>query len=124
MDKEMEESLERLYHRIYQHMIEKDVHSLGEMLDDRFVLTHMTGLRQSKNDFLRSIKEGTLNYYSESASKISFDDEGSLVYLTGCSHVEAAVFGGGRYKWPLCLKLRLHHNDGKWKISEIIASMF
>ena len=45
-------NLEKLYEEMYSYMISKDTESLGKLLDDDFVLVHMTGMRQPKKDYL------------------------------------------------------------------------
>ena len=45
-------------------MIAKDIPALSAVLDDSFVLVHMTGMRQSKTAFLKAVENGTLNYAS------------------------------------------------------------
>ena len=44
-----------LYREMYQAMVEKDVMTLEQIHVDDFVLTHMTGMRQSKQDYIQSI---------------------------------------------------------------------
>ena len=60
-----QEQIVALYREMYRHMIAKDTASLGRILADDFVLVHMTGMRQSKQEYLRAIANGTLNYYNE-----------------------------------------------------------
>lgn len=50
-----EKILRRMYSDMYAYMITKDTTSLGRMLDDGIILVHMTGMRQSKRDYLRAI---------------------------------------------------------------------
>ena len=57
------EKLESCYRQMYDGMVRKDGRLLSEVLDDSFVLIHMTGMRQSKEVFIRSVEDGTLNYY-------------------------------------------------------------
>ena len=33
---------------MYKYMIDKDINSLSSMLDENFVLVHMTGMKQNK----------------------------------------------------------------------------
>lgn len=39
-------------------MNEKDRNVLGEVLDNSFVLIHMTGMHQSKTAFIRAVEDG------------------------------------------------------------------
>ena len=89
---------------MYQAMIDKDAVGLGNMLDESFVLVHMTGMRQSKQEYLRAIENGTLNYYSCEDSILEMNiesDSEDKMHFIGKSRVNAAVFGGGRRTWPL-----------------------
>ena len=53
-----------LYHQMYKAMVEKDTATLDRIHAPQFVLIHMTGMRQSKQAYIRAIADGTLNYYS------------------------------------------------------------
>ena len=53
-----------LYHQMYKAMVEKDTATLERIHAPQFVLIHMTGMRQSKQAYIRAIADGTLNYYS------------------------------------------------------------
>lgn len=50
-----QELLTQCYHRMYQGMIQKDSSLLAETLDDSFVLLHMTGMRQTKRQYIEAI---------------------------------------------------------------------
>lgn len=53
------EIIENRYRQMYLGMIEKDRAVLSEVLDDSFVLVHMTGMRQSKAEYIRAIEDDT-----------------------------------------------------------------
>ncbi len=59
------EQIIKLYHDMYAAMVAKDEAELKRLHDDSFVLIHMTGMHQSKQEYIRAIMDGTLNYYSE-----------------------------------------------------------
>ena len=104
----------KLYNTMYEFMINKDVSSLGKMLDENFVLVHMTGLKQNKKEYLASIKNGTLNYFSNQTENIIIETDSKFV---GQSKVSAAVFGGGKHTWNLELTIELSENNLIKKIS-------
>ena len=64
------DAITNLYHEMYTAMIRKDSAQLAEILDDSFVLVHMTGMKQAKNDYITAITDGTLNYYTEDTESI------------------------------------------------------
>lgn len=113
-----------LYRRMYSAMVEKDTAVLDEVHDDSFVLVHMTGMRQSKQQYINAIADGTLNYYDAVHEEIDVTISGSTAVLTGKSRVTAAVFGGGRHTWRLLLNFRLAKKNGQWKFTESKASTY
>lgn len=118
------EKLEACYRQMYRSMIDKDGALLSEVLDDSFVLAHMTGMRQSKAAFIRAVEDGTLNYFNANHEHIATEIHGDEADLIGQSVVLAAVFGGGKHLWRLQLKLKLLRYDNEWKIAEATASTY
>ena len=109
---------------MYKHMINKDISGLEKLLDDSFVLVHMTGMRQNKQEYLRAIADGTLNYFSEKTENISVRIDGNKAALIGQSRVSATVFGSGRHTWRLELDIDLINQDGQWLMIEARASTY
>jgi len=88
------------------------------------VLTHMTGMHQSKQEYIQSIANGTLNYYSAEHEQMDIKVSGDRATLRGRSRVNAAVFGGGRHTWRLQLHFDLVKEDGKWRFAEARATTY
>ena len=143
------QQIEALYKQMYQAMIAKDIETLGSLLDENAVLIHMTGTRQPKCEYLRAIKDGTLNYYSVEDDEIIIEVNGDKAAIereqsqaglnsaerkqarlegkatmTGRSRVNAAVYGGGRHTWRLQIKSTLVKKDGHWLFVEQLASTY
>ena len=120
-----QDEIKKCYAIMYQAMIQKNGHILEDILDDTFELVHMTGMSQSKNDFIQAVLNGTLNYYSAKHQsvdiKIETDD---TARLDGKSIVDAAVFGGGKHTWKLRQKMSLIKRNGKWHIKKSVALTF
>lgn len=116
--------IEQLYREMYQAMVEKDTATLNRVHADEFVLVHMTGMRQSKQQYISTIADSTLNYYSVTHEQMDITIEGNTATLTGRSRVTAAVFGGGRHTWPLQLRFKLVKRDGHWQFTESRASTY
>lgn len=119
-----EQIIRDAYIRMYEGMIKKDESILREVLDDSFVLVHMTGMRQPKQAFIKAVLNGTLNYYSAEHENMPVEISGNTAVLTGQSYVAAAVFGGGRSNWHLQQKCSLKKTDGVWKITRSVASTY
>ena len=61
---------------MYKAMVEKDLATLNRVHADEFVLVHMTGMRQSKEEYINAILDGTLNYYSASHEQMDIAIDG------------------------------------------------
>ncbi|MBD5499837.1 MAG: nuclear transport factor 2 family protein [Lachnospiraceae bacterium] len=120
-DKEL---LTQCYHTMYRGMIEKDMELLEESLDESFVLVHMTGMRQTKRQYMDYIANGMLNYYSEKTEHMEIAVDGEHAKLIGQSRVNAAVFGGGKHVWNLQLSMKAIKRNGKWYMTEAKASTY
>ena len=121
---EDKERIQESYKAMYTAMIEKDRAGLEEVLDDSFVLVHMTGMRQDKEEFINAVLDGTLNYYSVVHENMPVTINGDTAVITGQSYVQAAVFGGGKNYWHLQQKCSLRKNGNQWKITRSVASTY
>ena len=109
---------------MYDGMIAKDAAILRDVLDDSFVLIHMTGMRQPKEAFIQSVLNGTLNYFSARHEYMPVEVNGNSAVIIGQSYVAAAVFGGGRYNWRLQQRCSLKKINDEWKITLSIVSTY
>ena len=116
------EQIEELYRTYWQYMINKDIAGMDRIMTDDYELWHMTGLRQPKEDFFRSVTSGELNYYSAKHDEIIVKVSGETATMIGRSKVVAAVYGGGRNTWRLQGDFTLRKEDGVWKLSSSRAS--
>lgn len=112
------------YLEFYRAKIAKDLPSLDALLDDSFVLVHMTGMRQNKREFMQAVGDGTLNYYTAQHDNIQVNEDAGNVSLTGQTLVLAAVFGGGKHTWRLQLRMRLIQKDDCWTVGVTTASTY
>ena len=113
-----------VYKRMYDGMIVKDETILRDVLDDSFVLVHMTGMRQPREEFIKAVLNGTLNYFSAEHEHMPVEINGDTAVLTGQSYVAAAVFGGGRSNWHLQQKCSMKKFGDEWKITRSVASTY
>ena len=118
------EQIQEQYKKMYDAMIRKDETALAAVMDDSFVLVHMTGMRQPKAAFLRAVMDGTLNYFSARHENMLVNVNGDTATITGQSCVAAAVFGGGRHNWRLQQAITLKKKDGAWLMTEAVASTY
>ncbi len=118
------QQIESLYNKMYEAMVNKNAEAIARCLADDFTLTHMTGLRQSKRDYINAILDGTLNYYSARHEMIDVSVNGDQALLTGRSRVMAAVYGGAKREWTLQLAFTLRREHGRWLFTSASASTY
>ena len=118
------EKIRQCYRLMYQGMIEKDGRLLDEVLHDSFTLIHMSGMRQPKQEFIRAVQDGTLNYYSAGHQRIDVRMHKETAELKGQSIVSAAVFDGGRRSWRLQLICSLARENDRWLLTGAKASVY
>ncbi len=119
-----EQELKDLYREMWQALLSKDIATLNKIHSEDFVLVHMTDLNQSKAEYLRCVRDGELNYFSEETENIFIKFNGDTAKLIGQSKVNAAVFGGGRHTWRLQLAFDVEKIAGKWILTYAKASTY
>ena len=119
-----EDKIVKLYKDMYSAMIRKDKAELERVHDDSFILYHMTGMRQNKDEYISAILNGTLNYYSAVHENMQVTVSGSTAILKGKSRVTAAVFGGGKHTWRLELDFDLIRKKDEWYFTSASASAY
>lgn len=121
----MGDRITSLYLIFEEGLVEKNREKLNEVLSEDFVLVHMSGMRQTKKEYIDSVMDGTMNYYSAIHDSISVHkiDETSA-RLRGRSRTNAAVFGGSRHTWRLQLDFLVKMIKGEWKLTQAVASVY
>ena len=116
--------IKELYRKYWDGMIRKDADALREMMSEDYYLMHMTGVKQSRETFLRGLLGGTFKYYSAEHDSIEVRVKGDAAEMTGKSKVLAAVYGGGKHSWRLAGDFTLRKENGSWKLTSSMASTY
>ena len=119
-----EEQIKELYIRYWQYMIDKDADGLNSLQTDDYYLMHMTGVKQSREVFIKGLLDGTFNYYSAEHDSIDVNITGDTAVMVGKSRVVAAVYGGGKGSWRLQGDVTLRKENGAWKLTSSRASTY
>ena len=118
------EKIKELYKEYWGCMIEKDDAGLRNIMSDDYYLLHMTGVRQSVDEFLTGLKNGTFNYYLADHDDIIVSVDGDTAKMIGKSRVVAAVYGSGKNSWRLRGDFTLRKENGNWKLTSSRASTY
>ena len=113
-----------LYHGMWRASIKRDAGELAVLLDDSFVLVHMTGRHQPRSEFLESVVTGELAYFDEVEESCDVHVDGDAATLVARSRVFASPFGMGRSWWRLRQTIDLVRRDGRWLMVRSIVSAY
>lgn len=118
------QAIRKFYDETWEAMVAKDMPKLDEQHADKFVLVHMTGMRQPKQEFLKSIRNGDLNYFKSVPENVMITISGNKAKIIGQNRVTASVFGGSTNVWRLQLAFDAEKDNGKWRMTYCKASTY
>ena len=119
-----EAKISELYKDYWDYMIEKNIEGLRSLMSSDYCLYHMTGVKQTADEFLNGLKSGTFNYFSAEHDDIIVKIQGDEAVMTGKSRVVAAVYGGGKRSWRLQGDFTLKKENENWKFTSSRASTY
>ena len=118
------ETIKEIYRQYWKCMIDKNEEELRKLMSDDYYLMHMTGMRQSADEFIEGLMKGTFNYYSAVHDDVQVTLNGDTATILGKSRVVAAVYGGGKNSWRLQGDFTLRKENGSWKLTSSKASTY
>jgi len=119
-----EEIIKDLYIALSTASIEKDLKKLDDILADDYALIHMTGLNQTKQDYINSVKNSELEYYDAIHEDIKISINGDEAHVIGKTKTLASPFGMTKSWWKLKQDIVMKKVDGKWLIKSSKASTY
>jgi hypothetical protein len=111
------------YRAMYRGLLERDTGLLDGLLDSEYTLTHMTGYRQSRQEWLQQVDSGEMRYHSARPVSTSVEITGDTAVLVGNDVVDATIWGG-QGTWNLQLTTTYQHRDGAWLALRTVATTF
>lgn len=118
------ETIKEIYRRYWKCMIDKEESELRSLMSDDYYLMHITGTRQSIDEFISGLLDGTFNYYSAEHDDIQISVNGNTATMVGKSKVLAAVYGGSKSRWRLRGDFTLRKENENWKLTSSKASTY
>ena len=120
----MDPELESVVVRMCDAMADGDAKGLEQILADDMRLIHMTGMVQSRGEFISAVTDGTLRYHKISIVSIEGTSDGTMADIILRSKTDATVFGGSRHVWKLESHLKVMQDGVQWKICESRVTTF
>ena len=116
MNSAEKEKLLALYEKMQQAMIDKDIGTLNSIIKDSTVFTHMSGKKQSKEEYLGEIADGALNYYRYRIENPIIRVDGDTASLTADVTLKAKVYGVSG-SWTLHVNAHFTKENCSWLYS-------
>ena len=118
------EIIKELYIDLCESSINKNIDKLNNILANNYILEHITGMKQTKNDYINSVKNGELKYYESIHESINIKIEGNKATLIGKTKTLASPFGSTISWWRLKQYLTIEKINNRWQITHSIASTY
>ncbi len=81
------------YEAINNAMIEKDRTEMELYFDENLTFTHMSGKKQTREEFIGEIMDGTLNYFKVDTKDYSISVDGDTAHMKVTHTLTAKVYG-------------------------------
>lgn len=101
-----------------QAMINKDAKTLNSIMSEDYTLTHMSGKIQTKNEYIKDIIDGVLNYYHSTIidpNIVILEDK--YAKLIADVELDAKVYGI-KGTWTLNTEILMEKIENKWILSK------
>jgi hypothetical protein len=109
------------YRGYLQAMADGDTDALDDLLDGGFTLTHITGYRQPKAEWLSQMRAGQFVYHGVIEKNVTVDVEGDTARLLGRIVTDATVYGT-RADWPLQFTMDYARDGETWTALRSVAT--
>ncbi len=101
------------YDAINKAMIQKDRAALERYFDKNLTFTHMSGKKQTREEFIGEIMDGTLNYFKVDTKDFSISVDGDSARMKVTHTLTAKVYGISG-SWTLGGENTYKRRDGIW----------
>ena len=88
-----EQNVYASYVAINTAMIEKDRAAMERYFDENITFTHMSGKKQTREEFIGEIMDGTLNYFKVDTKDYSISVDGDTAHMKVTHTLTAKVYG-------------------------------
>lgn len=101
------------YEAINNAMIKKDRVAMERYFDEKLIFTHMSGKKQTREEFIGEIMDGTLNYFKVDTKDFSISVDGDSARMKVTHKLTAKVYGISG-SWTLCGENTYKKRNGIW----------
>jgi ketosteroid isomerase-like protein len=110
-----------VFNRIDVAMVNKDTETLDKILDDDYVLVHMTGYQQCKQEWLEQIENEEMKYFKTMPQKTTITIDGNTAILICDTKIDARIYGF-RNTWSMKTEMHFDKRRDNWYPVNAIAT--
>ena len=119
-----EAKIKNIYIELCEASMNKDIKKLNNLLADDYILVHMTGFEQTKDDYIKSVQTKELEYFDVIHESIDVNLNGNIANVVGKTKTLASPFGAGKSWWNLKQDLIMEKIEDRWIIKHSKASTY
>ena len=101
------------YEAINNAMIKKDKAAMERYFDEKLIFTHMSGKKQTREEFISEIMDGTLNYFKVDTKDYSISMNGDTAHMK-VTHILTAKVYGISGSWTMSGENTYKKSGGIW----------
>ena len=115
LDSLTKEDLSALYQaaRYCQAMTDKDIDTMREIVSEDMVFVHMSGMRQTREEYFADVADGSLSYYTIGMADPVIEIDGDHAIVTYTSILNANAYGA-RGTFRMKGSHHYENRDGAW----------
>lgn len=115
LDSLTKEELSALYQaaRYCQAMTDKDIDTMREIVSEDMVFVHMSGIRQTREEYFADVADGSLTYYTIGMADPVIEIDGDHAIVTYTSILNANAYGA-RGTFRMKGSHHYENRDGAW----------
>jgi hypothetical protein len=110
-----------VYQQIDDAMINNDTQSLDNILDNNYVLVHMTGYHQPKREWLEQIENEQMKYFKTMPQKTTISIDGNKATLVCDTKIDARIYGFITI-WSMKMEMHFEKRGENWCPVNAIAT--
>jgi ketosteroid isomerase-like protein len=107
------EKILAVFNQINDAMVNKDIETLNTILSDDYVSVHMTGYKQSKEEWLEQIENEEMKYFKIMPQKTTITIDGNTAILNCHTKIDARIYGF-RNTWNMKTEMHFYKRGDIW----------
>ncbi|GEO69307.1 nuclear transport factor 2 family protein [Levilactobacillus acidifarinae] len=118
-----DQQITQVIHQQTQALITGDRDQLTRLIAPDAQFTHITGARQSRDDWLQQIKRGRMAYLASQEEELTVTRTGTTAQVVSRQQLTARIYGF-QQTWPLESHTTLAKRHGQWLITASSAKLY